>query len=101
MSTLHTVNRSPYSHEALRSCVKICAPSDAILLLEDGVLGALPSPHNSHLSVLIQEGVKVFAIDADVQARGLASRLISGVTLIDYEGFVELTIQHTRVQSWY
>lgn len=101
MSTLHTVNRSPYSHEALRSCVKICAPSDAILLLEDGVLGALPSPNSSELSALIQEGVKVFAIDADIQARGLAGRLISGITRIDYEGFVKLTTQHTRVQSWY
>ena len=39
MSTLHTVNKSPYERNALKSCLDHVTAGDRILLIEDGVLG--------------------------------------------------------------
>ncbi len=102
MSTLHTINKSPYSNSSLASCIKICSKNDAILLLEDGVFGALISaPESEQLQQLIHDGTRVFAISADVKARGLTDKLLSSIELIDYNSFVQLTIEHRCVQSWY
>lgn len=102
MSTLHTINKSPYSNSSLASCIKICSKSDAILLLEDGVFGALTSaPESEQLQQLMHDGTRVFAISADVKARGLTDKLLSSIELIDYNSFVQLTIEHRCVQSWY
>ncbi|UUA73858.1 sulfurtransferase complex subunit TusB [Cellvibrio sp. QJXJ] len=102
MSTLHTINKSPYSNSSLSSCIKVCSTSDAILLLEDGVFGAIKSsPDSVQLQELILLGVRVFAISADVKARGLTEKLMTSVELIDYDSFVQLTIEHRCVQSWY
>lgn len=102
MSTLHTINRSPYMNNALASCLKVCATSDAILLLEDGVLGASKSsPHAKSIVEILTAGTRIFAINVDVKARGLSEQLIESVELIDYDSFVQLTIEHRCVQSWY
>jgi len=41
MSTLHTVNKSPFATGALVSCLNHCKDGDAILMIEDGVYGGL------------------------------------------------------------
>lgn len=102
MSTLHTVNRSPFSHSALQSCLAICAPGDAVLLIEDGVYAALPqAPSADQLQETLASGVGVLALTKDTSARGLTDRLAAGVELTDYNGFVELACTHQRIQSWY
>jgi tRNA 2-thiouridine synthesizing protein B len=102
MSTLHTINKSPYSNGSLSSCMNICSKCDAILLLEDGVFGALKSaPESEQLQRLILSGTKVFAISADVKARGLTDKLLTSIELVDYNGFVQLSIEHRCIQSWY
>lgn len=102
MSTLHTINKSPYMNNALASCIRVCAASDAILLLEDGVLGATKSsPQADAIHRLIESGVRVFAISFDIKARGLSELQLESVELVDYDDFVTLTIQHRCVQSWY
>ena len=102
MSTLHTVNKSPFTHSTLASCLSICAHNDGILLLEDGVFGAMATaPCADKLSELIECGVKVYALTNDIKARGLQEKLLSNVLLTDYTGFVQLSIDHRCVQSWY
>jgi tRNA 2-thiouridine synthesizing protein B len=102
MSTLHTVNKSPFTHNSLRSCLNVCSDSDGILLLEDGVFGAIPSsPCAAELQTLIGRGVPVFALEQDAKARGIEGKLAEGVQLTDYDKFVQLTIDHRCVQSWY
>ncbi len=102
MSTLHTINKSPFSNTSLSSCIKICSKNDAILLLEDGVFGALTSaPDAEQLQQLIDSGTRIFAITDDVKARGLSNKLLPAIELIDYNSFVQLTIEHRCVQSWY
>jgi tRNA 2-thiouridine synthesizing protein B len=102
MSTLHTINKSPYSHNSLTSCLKVCAENDGILLLEDGVFGALSStPCAQELQTLIKHGVMVFALINDIKARGLEGKLAQSIKAIDYNEFVQLTLDHRCIQSWY
>lgn len=102
MSTLHTINKSPYTHSTLASCIKICAENDGILLLEDGVFGSITSaPQAEELQALIKNGVAVYALINDVKARGLEEKLAPNIKTIDYNGFVQLTLDHRCVQSWY
>ncbi len=102
MSTLHTVNKSPFEQRTLSACINVCQPGDAILLIEDGVYGALPaSPEANALAVLLSRQVKIFALEADLQARGLSDRLSSHVTVVNYEEFVSLCVAHNTIQSWY
>jgi tRNA 2-thiouridine synthesizing protein B len=102
MSTLHTINKSPFSHTTLASCLQVCGKEDGILLLEDGVFGALASsPCAEELSAMIEAGVKVYALKGDVNARGLQEKIGAGIQLTDYNGFVQLSVEHKCVQSWY
>lgn len=102
MSTLHTVNKSPYTNSTLASCLSICTNQDGILLLEDGVFGAVKaSPEMAKLHRLIQEGVKVFVLINDVKARGLEEKIPAEITPVDYNTFVQLTLEYRCVQSWY
>lgn len=102
MSTLHTINKSPYTHNTFLSCLKVCAERDGILLLEDGVFGTTASaPGADELQRLIQGGVRVFALINDIRARGLKEKVAPNIELIDYNTFVQLTLDHRCVQSWY
>jgi tRNA 2-thiouridine synthesizing protein B len=102
MSTLHTINKSPFSHATLASCLQVCGKEDGILLLEDGVFGALTnSPCAEELIAIIETGVKVYALKGDVNARGLQEKIPTSIQLTDYNGFVQLSIEHKCVQSWY
>jgi len=41
MSTLHTVNKSPFDRSSLETCLRLAGKGNAVLLLEDGVYGAM------------------------------------------------------------
>ena len=99
---LHTVTKSPFDHHALRDCLQLISPDDALLLLEDGVYACRPDTDVMiHLKQLSDTGAMVYAIADDLAARGLAGALPGFVKPIDYAGFVELTTQHTATHSWY
>ncbi len=36
----------------------------------------------------------------DLEARGIADRVMDGVTMVDYGGFVDLVAEHKTSQSW-
>jgi tRNA 2-thiouridine synthesizing protein B len=102
MATLHTVNKSPFSHNTLSSCLRVCGQQDGILLLEDGVFGAIrQAPCSEELQILINKGVKVYALENDLKARGLREKLQDQITVTDYNGFVQLSLNFRSVQSWY
>lgn len=102
MSTLHTVNKSSFSYNTLASCINVCTNTDGILLLEDGVFGAINgAPCAEELQQLIHNGVKVYALADDIKARGLTEKIQENIQLTDYNGFVQLSISYRCVQSWY
>ena len=90
---LHTVNRSPLSSNSLYSALRIAAPGDPLLLLEDGVYAAIPGAawEQALRAALAQR--PIYALGADLQARGI-ERLIEGIQVTGYDGFVALVEQH-------
>lgn len=96
---LHTVNKAP-SRPELDTCIRFMASRDAIVLIEDGVYAALRGGENK-LAPLLDAGNPVYAVKADVEARGLANRLVEGVQVVDYPGFVSLCARYSRVKSWF
>ena len=41
MSTLHTVNKSPFERTSLDTCLSVVGTDSTVLMIEDGVSGAL------------------------------------------------------------
>jgi tRNA 2-thiouridine synthesizing protein B len=97
---LHTVNKSPFDHNALETCLKFATQGSALLLIEDGVYAAT---RDTAVSTRVQEAMKsvsIYALKPDVEARGMQNRVMDGVRLVDYGGFVDLVVEHNAVQSW-
>jgi tRNA 2-thiouridine synthesizing protein B len=96
---LHTVNKSPFQFGALESCLKIARPNSPILLYEDGVFAAMPGTEVEGKIKKTLGTNPVYVIRADLEARGI-TRLIEGVKIIDYSGFVDL-VEQNKVQAWF
>jgi len=97
---LHTVNKSPFERDALDSCLRHARDGSAVLLIEDGVYGALADSAFSPRVAAALKKVAVYALRPDVEARGLQQRVLGSVSLIDYDDFVDLVVRHDAVQSW-
>ena len=95
---LHIVNKSPFMNTALENCVEFIGDDDVIVLIEDGVYAAAAQTSKSNLVESILKKNKVFALQADIKARGIES-LTEAVDVADYEKFVDLIEQHVT-QSW-
>lgn len=96
--TLHTLNVSAHEHAALLQRLLRCASSgDGLLLIENGVYNLTD---NNFLSAIAQAGLTLYGLQADLLARGLNSQ-DSSATVIDDNGFVELTCSHHKVVSWF
>lgn len=95
---LYTINKSPLMFGNLNSALRI-APADApILLYEDGVYAAVAGTASEDTIRQALEQHPVYALQADLEARGLTS-LVTGIQIIDYDGFVELIEEH-HVVPW-
>ena len=97
---LHTVNKSPFDDKTLETCLKFARQGSAVLLIEDGVYAAA---RDTAVAKQVQDAMKrvsIYALKPDVEARGMQNRVMDGVRLVDYEGFVDLVTEHDAVQSW-
>ena len=101
MALLHTVNKSPFEKSSLKSCIRIAAEGSSILLLEDGVYGAVKGTENSSMVSDAMGKIKVYVMGPDLDARGVnKDNLIDGINVVDYGGFVDLVAEHSATQSW-
>lgn len=97
---LHIVNRSHAQTRALQSCLRLAQPGSALLLIEDAVYAATTAAaHDSGIAEALARHA-VYVLQPDAAARGMAARLVDGVTAIDYAGFVDLVAEHPNNQSW-
>ena len=97
---LHIVNKSPAQTTSLHSCLRLAKDGHALLLIEDGVYAATAAVAASSGLAEAARRLKVYVLQPDVAARGVAGRIMPGVTAVDYSGFVDLTVQHSASQSW-
>jgi tRNA 2-thiouridine synthesizing protein B len=98
MATLHLVNASPSASSALRDCLYAATTGDTVMLIENGVYGAVNATferHGSRGSVL-----HWCALIDDARARGIMERMAGAVRLVDAEAFVDLVESHQPIVSW-
>jgi tRNA 2-thiouridine synthesizing protein B len=95
---LHIINKSPYDRPALDSALK--TGEGAILLIEDGVYAVAKGGAEEAKIKGAMGKFKFYALTQDLEARGIADRVMDGVTAVDYAGFVDLVAEHKTNQSW-
>ena len=97
---LHIVNKSPYEKSALASCLAHATNGSAVLLIEDGVYAVVQGGTVEAELRQAMGRLELYALSADLEARGMKDKVIDGVKLVDYGGFVDLVAAHRTNQSW-
>lgn len=94
---LHLVSSKNNAQQALG----FMADSDAILFMESSTLHLLNS------SVFIKDlrecaaKVKFYTLISDIQLRGIVCDEVSElINIVDYTGFVDLTVVHNTIKTW-
>lgn len=101
MSTLHTVNKSPFERSNLQACLGHAQTGDSILLIEDAVFAAVTGNAFAPKLADIAGSVKVFVLGPDLKARGMdPASVIGGVSVVGYDVFVDLAADNSTVHSW-
>jgi tRNA 2-thiouridine synthesizing protein B len=97
---LHIINKSPLTNGSLDSCLRVAQSGGDILLIEDAVYAATTG--NAFESKILEAmgRFKIHVLMPDLEARGLADRIITGILPLDYGGFVDLTANNNNCQSW-
>jgi len=97
MAMLHLVNKSPYDAGNLETATSYMQGGDALLLIEDAIYAAIKAGKASAMLA----GKNVSVLGPDLAARGIGEdKLVEGVNIIDYAGFVDLVEANDKVQSW-
>ena len=96
---LHIINKSPLTNGALENCLRVAVGGD-ILLTEDAVYAVTSGNACEGKVREAMNRFKVYVLQPDLEARGLADRLIEGVSPVDYGGFVDLAANNNSCQSW-
>ena len=97
MAMLHLVNKSPYDTCSLNTASAIMKDGDQLLLIEDGIYGAIKSGKAAGMLKYL----KVSVLGPDLAARGISEdKPADGIEIIDYAGFVDLVEANDKVQSW-
>jgi tRNA 2-thiouridine synthesizing protein B len=97
---LHIVNKSHAQTRTLDSCLRLAKPGHALLLIEDAVYAATRGGAATSGIADALKTLKVYALQPDVEARGMAGQLVDRVQAVDYGGFVDLVAEHPNNQSW-
>ncbi|MGQ8776898.1 sulfurtransferase complex subunit TusB [Serratia sp. NA_112.1] len=94
---LYTLSRSPTQCD-LPALLRLTTSSDDLLLLQNGVLAGLAG--SAHLELLLNAPISLYALQDDLEARGLIGYFSHKITVVGYNHFVELTEKHCSQMSW-
>ena len=97
---LHIVNKSHTQTNSLQSCLRLAKAGQALLLIEDAIYAATSGAAESSGLCDALGQLKVYALQADIDARGMTGKIVDGVTAVDYAGFVDLVAENPTNQSW-
>lgn len=93
--SLHVINKTDLA--LWHACTSGLSAGDALLLIEDAVLAALPDYCDA---VQIPATVQVLALADDLAVRGISARIRAGIRQASWHDFVALSLQHDKVVSW-
>ncbi|MGP1939191.1 MAG: sulfurtransferase complex subunit TusB [Arsenophonus sp. ET-DL9-MAG3] len=99
---LYTISTSPYYND-FNSLINLLTKKDEVLLLQDGVLMGhkiLNNKDNNYLTQLKSKNIHIFALQDDIEGRGLTPYISSYVNQISYVNFVQLTVKHLQYFAW-
>lgn len=102
--SLHLVNKSPAKSSALKECIAVLEAKkvdSAIMLIEDAVYLVV----NNVVNKVLHEKIRTLALPCyilkeDLTIRGLNLELADCFSLVDYAGFVQLSLDYDKVQNW-
>lgn len=101
---LHLINKSNSNSSALDDCLSVLQAAQsktALLLIEDAVSDGTANPLNTDIHAKIKcLDIPCYVLKEDLLARGLVDKVAKPFMLIDYAGFVQLTLEYDKVQSW-
>ena len=101
MAMLHTVNKSPTDKNSLDSCIRLAKSGSSVLMIEDGVYGAIKGTAQADMISNAMQNLSFYVLGEDMRARGVAEdKLLDGIKVVDYAGFVDLVTEHDATQSW-
>ena len=61
----------------------------------------VPRDHMDRLVEKAMSDVSIYVLGADMKARGVdESKIIDGIKVIDYKGFVDLAVENDKVNAW-
>ncbi|MFM2648739.1 sulfurtransferase complex subunit TusB [Vibrio diabolicus] len=81
---------------ALEDAMPLCSAQDDILLIEDAVYAA----NSQYKAFSHLKNRSVFVLESDIHARGIANRISPSLTIVNYSGFVELTVKQDKSLTW-
>jgi tRNA 2-thiouridine synthesizing protein B len=94
---LHTLSTSPW-HADIAAMLRLIKEGDDLLLLSDGVIAAVAQ--GRFLEILQSAPISIYALQEDIDARGLAGQIADSVIRVSYTEFVRLTVKHTGQLAW-
>ena len=94
---LHILQHSPFQTdlESMLRCVKI---GDELLLIQDAVIVALSG--TKALDLLLAAPISIYALQEDIEARGLTAQISTSIGKVSYTDFVRLTVKHEQQITW-
>jgi tRNA 2-thiouridine synthesizing protein B len=100
MSTLHTVNKSPFEKSSMESCLAYVKAGSAVLMYEDGIYGAIKGTAIAD-KVAAKSGVTFYVLGPDLKARGVSEdKVAEDIVIVDYTKFVSLAVENDKVMAW-
>ena len=101
MAMLHTVNKSPFEKTSFDSCLRHAKPGSAVLMIEDGIYAGRKGNAVSARVADASKEISFYILGPDMKARGISEdQIVDGISIIDYDGFVDLVTEHDKVQAW-
>ncbi|OAT29888.1 TusB family tRNA 5-methylaminomethyl-2-thiouridine synthase [Buttiauxella ferragutiae ATCC 51602] len=76
-------------------CVK---QGDELLLIQDAVIVALSG--TKALDLLLAAPISIYALQEDIEARGLTAQISTSIGKVSYTDFVRLTVKHEQQITW-
>lgn len=94
---LYTLLHSPWQCD-IDSLLLLLQTGDDLLLLQDGTIAAIEG--SQMLTRLAASPATLWVLEEDVAARGLTAQISAKVQLLDYNGFVAMTVKHQQQIAW-
>jgi tRNA 2-thiouridine synthesizing protein B len=89
---LHIIKRL----DNIESATRYSTSGDEFLLVEEAVYAI--NPNHKYHSILNIPSTK--ALLADVEARGIINKCAQVIELVGFDGFVDLTAEHSKSITW-